>query len=140
MESHVTNVRLEKDMTNKDSLFVISGVIEKFKFRETLMAAYKVGGHKSYQVQITVSLRIQYLPKSIDEKKLCDANISSSSYGLTLFGGPGSTEDFEEDAYLKLQALPFGGDEYMKTIYGTATQDCLDKIIFTLHDVLKRIQ
>ncbi len=140
LESHVTNVWLEKDVTNSDSKMIISGVIEKFKFREILVAAYKVGGHKTFGVEITVRLRIQYLPKSIDEKSLSEANISNISYGLTLLGGPGSTEDFEEDAYHNLQALPFGGDEYMKTIYGTASQDCMDKLVKSIFDVQKRIQ
>jgi len=183
-----TNVRVIKynvSDTDNSNRIIISGEIRRFKFREHIIAAYRLGGYSNYTVDIAVKLKIEFLNKeniSMDSclrrndskesrndskegrndskesrndsnffchsrpcfrrgrlqresnkneiyEKLIETHISKKNYGLTLFGGPGGSKDFELNVYKELQKIPFGSRKYWKTIYGIATKDCIEKML-----------
>ena len=126
---NIGEIRSTLSNTNDGNAVIITGEIKKFKFREHIIAAYKVGGYRNYTVDIAVLLKINYVKDNIIEEKLIGSYISNKNYGITLFGGPGGSDDFEKNVYRELQKIRFAGKKYWKTIYGTATKDCIKKMV-----------
>jgi len=155
--TNVRVIRYNVSNTDNSNRIIISGEIRRFKFREHIIAAYRLGGYSNYTVDIAVNLKIKFLNKenlrmssslrrngtnfplllpqkgksNKDEiyEKLIETHISKKNYGLTLFGGPGSSKDFELNVYKELQKIPFGSRKYWRTIYGIATKDCIEKML-----------
>ncbi len=124
---------ISKSKINKD-IFIISGDIIKFKFKEHIIAAYKIGGYKNYSVEIIIRLKIKSGEGEYREK-VFKTKISRRNIGITLFGGPGGTDDFEKSAYSKLQKLNFGSNKFLKSIYGIAVQDIINKMSDWIKDI-----
>jgi len=128
-EKGFTNIILVNEESNisKTNLLIISGVIKQFKFKENTIAFYRLGGYKNYSVGIKLEINIR--GKVLNEVKNFESYISRKEYGLALFGGPGGSDDFEKPLYYELQKIRFGSEEFWRSIYGEAVDDCFKKIL-----------
>ncbi len=129
-----TNIIIENNIYSDikyTNAIVITGDIKKFKFREHIIAAYKVGGYKNYNVTIEILLKSKY------SKKTFTSYISKKNIGIALFGGPGRTDDFEKNPYKELQKISFGGNRFRRTIYGAAVKDSIDKMVKWIDKIIK---
>lgn len=126
---NISDIKTSVSDSNYSNCIMINGKIKKFKFREHMIAAYKVGGYKNYSVDIVVLLKINIPGEKTIRQKSIGTYISDKNYGITLFGGPGGTDDFEKNPYKELQKIRFASRKYWKTIYGKATKNNLRKMI-----------
>jgi hypothetical protein len=127
----LTNAELNTQLFSSSNTrkISVSGLITKFKFHEYIAAAYRLGGYKNYVVDIIIKLKlVSKSPGGLKADKDIECSISNKKYGLTVFGGPGQSDDFDVNVYEELQKIPFASDEYWTTIYGTATKECVNKM------------
>lgn len=124
---------LQKELNKKGYLKVSTGYdvpesasylnanIQDFNFKEHIIAAYRVGGYRNYNVKIVTQLLLSTSSSNHPIEKTIETYYSDKSYGLALLGGPGGTGDFETiNVYRELQKIPFNSNKFWKTIYGKA--------------------
>jgi len=106
--------------------FVITGTVREFNISSYGVIFPGFGGYNSYSAEVEINLKLRdCMSNSAEEifnsnKKLTDRNI-----GLTIFGGPGTSDETSGDILERLHKLKFGSNEFKKTLIGKAVMECI---------------
>ncbi len=128
---------LEKELLKKELMkytnlincdLYIMGKIKKFSVSQIGLMSVGIGGYTRYSGEVVIDYYLinkkDYTQKLITvKKKVVDNNL-----GLTFLGGPG-VDDISETLLERLNRVPFGSEQFFKTVIGKAVSQNIKEII-----------
>jgi hypothetical protein len=113
--------------TNNGSLFVVKGTMKKCDLSSLGIVSYGRGGATSLSAEVVFQASVLSNGKKIMETTVRTKK-SDNDLGLTIIGGPGTSDELDAGDYSKIQKLSLKDPAFKGSVLGMAFYECASNL------------